>query len=800
MNIFESVPPSTDVAKIQQQVISTRLFVCLFVICIVFLLTYLSVEMVTTTYTVISPSYNQFLTLYAKYSEHSLSCPCTSSITEYQYILQIDFKLHPLCYSDFVQFPWLSFPTLITVGFSYGGDMWSAAALFQILAAHCRLTASHIETNIQILNKTQMVTSQVLSELEFRARINATTNSFRTSITNSFLRSLSLITNTSRANGIVSAQATNFYPYVGGTTSLAISDNSSLLNFLYSHHVGCYCLPSVSCQNIILFDYDGYPNITEAIQFYSDCLPDEGIRQSSLRSLFDQILVNNLHAWFDFPLNTARILHINELIQFTTESLVKDILLNMMVNQWNVTSFHDVHFEKCRPQTCTYILVARRSFLIIFTTLIGLVGGLASILQTIVPFLIKAVFALHARYTREPLQEQAVEPVRFSMKSFMFNWLSKLYQLNLFPSLPPATNEPQIQTELISTRLYVLLIASSILILTIYSARIALEKSKTIVWPSLKEYRSLYDSHSDTLSCPCTSISIDHSAFLKLSPSFHQVCSSDLVTPHWIFGIIANQTYEFLYNFTSSTWYDFRLLGGSSFLTIALLCDVASTTVTDGLTSFGSSSLITSKVMSENELKAQGLALMDLFIVTITNEFINSLRTIRETSQANALISGHGTNVQMTWKIDERLPAAHYSTFLNCSCAISPLCSQEAGIYDANGVFQFPIPGVRIGCYVVEATLQSSLSAFYSQAYINDLRNWTKFIDPDFPVNALNSSLNWNFTTNTTIGYIMEQLMVDEWVSKNISFPDYYTQCQAYECKYTYIERNDIVYVISAGK
>lgn len=683
------------------------------------------------------------------------------------------------------------------MGFSYGGALWSVAALFQTLSAYCRLTASHIQTNIQILNEIQMVTSQALSELEFHARINATTNSFKTSITNSFLRSLSLITNTSRANGIVSAQATNFYPYVGGTTSLTISENSSLLNFLYSHHEGCYCLPTVSCQNIIPLTYDGNLNIDQAIRFYSDCLPDEGVRASSLRSLYDQILVNNLHAWFDFPLNTARMLHMNDLIQFTTESVVKDILANMMVNQWNVTSFHDVHYEKCRPQTCTYIRVAHRSLLIIFTTLIGLVGGLASILQTIVPFLMQTIFALHASRTRKLPQEQAVEPVHFSPRSFVFKWLQKLSQLNLFPSLPPATDEPQIKTELISTRLYVLLITSLILILIIYSARRALEKTETIVWPTVKEYRSLYDSHSATLACPCTSISIDHSAFIKLSPSFHQVCSSDLVTSHWIYGIIADQTYEFLYNATSSTWYDFRLLGGSSFLTIALLCDVASTTVSDGLTSFGSSSIITSKVMSENELNAQGLALMDLFIVTMTNEFINSLRTIRETSQANALISGQGTNVQMTWKIDERLPAAHYNTFLNCSCAVTPLCSQEAGIYDPNGVFQFPIPGIRIGCYVVEATLQSSLSAFYSQAYIDDLRNWTKFIDPDFPVNALNSSLNRNFTTNTTIEYIMEQLMVDEWISKNVSFPDYYAQCQAYECKYTYIERNDIAYVIS---
>ena len=763
------------------------------------MLTYLSINTIATTYTVASPSYNEFLTLYAKHSEHSLSCPCTSLITENQYILQIDYKLHPVCYSDFVQFPWLNFPS-VNQKYYVSNDIELAASIFQTLAAYCRLTTNHIQTNMQTFNKTQMVTRQVLGELEFRARTNISAYSFKTSITNSFLRSLSLITNTSRANGIVSAQLTNFYPYVGGTTTLAVNPNSSLLNFLYYGVRGCYCFPSVSCLSSVGLNYDGHPNNTKQIAFYSNCLPDEGARKSSLRSLFDQIAVNYFHFLFECPLNTARILNASDLIQFTNESLVTDILSDMMINQWNVTSFHDVHYEKCRPQTCTYIQVNHRSVLIIVTTLIGLVGGLASILQIIVPYLVRIVFAIHARCTGETQQEQAVEQVRFSLKGFMLKCVDKLRQFNIFPSLPPTTDEIQIKTELIATRLYVLLLTCSILILTIYSSHRTLEKTEMKEWPSIEEYRSLYGSHSDTLSCPCTSISIDHSTFLQLQPVFHQVCSSKLVTSTWTVGIIANQTYEFMFNFTSSTWYDFRLLGGSFFFTIALLCDAASATVSEGIIRFSSSSIITSNVMSENELNAQGLALMDFFIVTTTNEFINSLRIVRETSQANALISGHGTNIQMVWKINESQPATHYNTFHNCSCANSVLCSQEAGIYDTNGILQFPIPEVRIGCYAVEATLQSSLSVFYSQTYINDLRTWAKFVNPYFQVNALNRSLNRNFATNATIEYIIQQLMVDDWISKNVSFPDYYAQCEPYECKYTYTERNDIAYVISTSE
>jgi len=803
LNIFQSTPPSTDEAEIRKQMISTRLFIYLFLICIAFFLTYLSTDTVITTYTTVSPSYNQFLTLYTQHSQQSLSCSCSSLVTEYQDILQIVFQLHPVCSSDFLRSSWIDF--LFTHSMSQESSFrMSALMVFQTVASYCRLTSNYIQTNIQAFNTTQMITAQALGDLEFRTRINTTINAFKTTMISSFLRSLSLITKVSRANGIVSAQATNFYPIVGGWTGPSIDSNTTLLNFFYHSNQGCYCFPSVSCLTL-MEDYNFPPeNLAKYLEFYSGCLPEEGVRQSSLRALFDPVLVNYMNSWHSFPPNTTKVLNISELIEFNNESSVEYILSKMMVNQWNWTSFHDVHYEKCRPQICTYIQVGRKSLLVVFTTVIGLIGGAASVLQIIVPLLVQITFALHARFTRERQQEQTTERVHFSLKALMLKLLGKLRQFNLFPSLPPATTDAQLKTQLISTRIVILLLFISTIILTIYSTRTVPIKTETIPSPSIDVYRSLYNSHSDTLSCPCTNISVDHSIFLTLRPTFHQVCSSNLVSSRWIVDIIYHRAHGILTYLKNYTAYDFRHVGSNFFFTIALLCEMVNKTVTDGLINFGASSIITNRVISENELNAQGLTLMDLFIVTMTNDFINSLRIIRETTQANALITGYGTNIQMALdyinggRTVEAI--ANYTKFLNCSCYDSPLCSQEAGFYHVNGSLQFAIPGVRVGCYTVEATLQSSLFTLYNQTWIDEFRNWTQSFNPYFEVKALNSSLNRNFTVNASIESMIQQLMVDEWISKNISFSNYYAQCQPFECKYTYMETIDIVYIITTSE
>ena len=56
-------------------------------------------------------------------------------------------------------------------------------------------------------------------------------------------------------------------------------------------------------------------------------------------------------------------------------------------------------------------------------------------------------------------------------------------------------------------------------------------KTMTTSDPTLNTYKNLQVQYSILLKCPCSNIIIPHKTFISLSPRFHQVCSSDFVTP-----------------------------------------------------------------------------------------------------------------------------------------------------------------------------------------------------------------------------------------------------------------------------
>jgi hypothetical protein len=344
LNVFQARPPSTNAVEIQQQLIATRLFVYLLVLCTAFFLTHLSVEIVETTHTVESPSYEQFITIHEQHSEHSLFCPCSSIATEYKNLFHIEILLHPYCYSDFVRPKWLSVPATISLVDAYSFRQYGPP-IFQTLASYCRLATSHMQISIESFNATQLITAQSLGAEEFQTRAYAIGNSFIHSTTGLFLHPLNLVSSSARANGIVSAHASNFHLYIGGTVTPYGRANSSLLSFLYTPRGGCYCYPSVKCP-LPMLTY-GVGNLG----LYHDCFPDEGARHSNLQSLFDQTLVDMMNDWYLFPRGTTRAMNITQLNQFELETTVATFLSQMMIDQWNITSFHRAHYETCHPIT-----------------------------------------------------------------------------------------------------------------------------------------------------------------------------------------------------------------------------------------------------------------------------------------------------------------------------------------------------------------------------------------------------------------------------------------------------------------
>ncbi|UJR18834.1 hypothetical protein I4U23_021962 [Adineta vaga] len=108
----------------------------------------------------------------------------------------------------------------------------------------------------------------------------------------------------------------------------------------------------------------------------------------------------------------------------------------------------------------------------------------------------------------------------------------KWITLNVFDS---RTTDPLIiRREILSTRLYIILVLISLIIFKTYASLSQQNETKTVSFPSQSVYENLLKKYQNNLQCTCTKVLIPYEKFVKTIPSFHQVCSSDFISQEWI--------------------------------------------------------------------------------------------------------------------------------------------------------------------------------------------------------------------------------------------------------------------------
>ncbi|CAF3033768.1 unnamed protein product [Rotaria sp. Silwood2] len=127
----------------------------------------------------------------------------------------------------------------------------------------------------------------------------------------------------------------------------------------------------------------------------------------------------------------------------------------------------------------------------------------------------------------------------------------------------------------------------------------------TVSNPSLIVYNDLQVLYSNTLKCPCSTMTIPYNTFISLSPILHQVCSSDLVNNPWL-SILKTAT---------NRWasLDWRNIASSQFELLLDLCQLANKTIDDAVRRFILQSFITSNVLTEIDFNSQLNATLNQF-------------------------------------------------------------------------------------------------------------------------------------------------------------------------------------------
>ena len=167
---------------------------------------------------------------------------------------------------------------------------------------------------------------------------------------------------------------------------------------------------------------------------------------------------------------------------------------------------------------------------------------------------------------------------------------NKLLELNFYALPPPDLYT--VQTGRWATRLYIVLLLGSIIVLTFYSSLTYNTETVIVQQPSLNTFLALESSTKQGLSCPCKQISILHSSMISFSPEFHQFCSSDFLSDYW-FDFLAG-----IYSMRKAEENNWRWGILNKFRFLESMCNFAASTVDNAVITFGQERLITVAVLA----------------------------------------------------------------------------------------------------------------------------------------------------------------------------------------------------------
>jgi hypothetical protein len=118
----------------------------------------------------------------------------------------------------------------------------------------------------------------------------------------------------------------------------------------------------------------------------------EALLQSTLECFYDQECIDQLQS-FIFWSPSVEVTALNASLSsvYYINSTIKDLIDNLMIEEWNVSTTYETYYNECHPTQCTYKLETHNDIIYIITTLFGIAGGLITVLKVVVPRLVKLI-------------------------------------------------------------------------------------------------------------------------------------------------------------------------------------------------------------------------------------------------------------------------------------------------------------------------------------------------------------------------------------------------------------------------
>ncbi|CAF4167289.1 unnamed protein product, partial [Adineta steineri] len=510
-----------------------------------------------------------FNQLYVKYPE-TLKCTCSNVTLPYETFVSHKITFHPVCSSIFIAEKWIR-ELYLSNASQYGVRDFrtTAHSQFELLAKFCLLSGQIVQQNRIDIDKNEFVTIDLLSEEQ--VQIQRTQKSLETS---DLCHGLGLDEGTCETDNPV--VTTTFTLYSGKLFTIDMRKE--------------------------LKQWVGSPYIEG---FFAGCTPLEGLLESTLDCLYDmkcvQLLIDN------FPtLNRLNISFMDSILVSPKQNkTVYDHLSDLFTDEWSIDTNYSKYYSECAPTSCTYTIIDQINFSYAFTLLISIYGGLIIILRLIAPFLVNISMKFNCCSRNRGIH-------LWSYKISLNRLGQSAKRLNLFKTAEDRT-ENSIKQQKITTYVYLILLTGSLLVLIIFTSLSTQTVTIHEVNPSLMIYKDLQAMYSSTLKCPCSNIVIRYDKFMSLSPTLHQVCSSNFV--HDGFLSVLNG------KGSSETKNDWTIRAFSHFQLLTKLCRLANETIKAAVDRFIMRSIVISNVLNENDFNTQINVTLDQFYQSTIADF-----------------------------------------------------------------------------------------------------------------------------------------------------------------------------------
>lgn len=78
-----------------------------------------------------------------------------------------------------------------------------------------------------------------------------------------------------------------------------------------------------------------------------------------------------------------------ETSRFSADTPLGVMIDELMVDQWNVALNYSAYYQQCQPLQCSYTSMVDGTLLYVLSTIVGLFGGLVTILKIFVPSIVR---------------------------------------------------------------------------------------------------------------------------------------------------------------------------------------------------------------------------------------------------------------------------------------------------------------------------------------------------------------------------------------------------------------------------